>query len=539
MKHFAFIALGLLFAVNPEGLQAQNSNLLKKGNLNGSFENYSQYYLKDTVIKASVPQGNFGTNSFFKLDYNYDRFTAGIQFETYLPPVQGYFPEQQVAFTTGSKLVNKYFKYSGDQFSVQIGDFYEQYGSGMILRAYENRQIGINNAIQGAKVEVAPASFAKLKFLYGNARELFEYSDAILRGADAEIDINKLFKFSEEKYSLSIGASYVGKYQEYTGPDDFPTTVNSHSLRFDLSGSAFTLDGEYMEKGIDPNYFNFFDRKNKGRGALINAGYSKGNFGSTVSLRSYFNIFYANNRDQQSPNLSPVNFLPALTKQHDNLTSNIYVYGAQVGGETGFQTDIYYTFPSGTALGGKYGTKLAFNYSEYSNLDGTGKLFSVDPTDGKFYSDANFEIKKKWSKKLETGLFLQHMFFNDTVSTAVKDDVYATIVAANVLYKWAPKKSIRVKVEHLYAKTDFKNWVSGLVEFSFSSPYQFFVSDLYNYGDSKIHYYNMGFSLTKKASRFALSYGRQRAGLFCAGGICRILPAATGFTASLTTSFAN
>lgn len=519
-------------------ISAQSNSLLKKGNFNGSFENYSQYYQKDTVIKALVPQGNFGTNSFLKLDYNYDRFTVGVQFETYLPAVQGFFPEQLVSRVKGSKMVNKYFKYSGDKFSIQVGDFYEQFGSGLVFRAYENRQIGINNALQGAKVEVSPAEFVKLKFIYGNARELFDYSESINRGADAELSINKLFKLSEEKLTFSVGGSWLGKYQEYTGPNDFPTTVNTRAFRFELSGSAISLDGELIEKSSDPNFFNFYS-KEKGNAALFNAGYSKGNFGTTLSLRSYYNLFYCNDRDQQNANLSPVNFIPALTKQHDNLTSNIYVYGAQIGGESGYQADVYYTFPSGTKLGGKYGTKLAFNYSMFSDLTAGKKLFSMNLDNGKYFSDFNFEIKKKWSKKLETSLFLQRLFVNDTINAAIKDDVTASIVAMNILYKWASKKSIRVKVEHLSATTDFKNWVSGLTEFSFSSPYQFFVSDLFNYGDSKVHYYNLGCSVTKKGSRFALSYGRQRAGLFCAGGICRILPAATGFTASLTTSFAN
>ncbi|HML86108.1 MAG TPA: DUF6029 family protein [Bacteroidales bacterium] len=34
-----------------------------------------------------------------------------------------------------------------------------------------------------------------------------------------------------------------------------------------------------------------------------------------------------------------------------------------------------------------------------------------------------------------------------------------------------------------------------------------------------------------------MSYGRQREGLLCVGGVCRQVPAATGFTLTLTTSF--
>ena len=85
-----------------------------------------------------------------------------------------------------------------------------------------------------------------------------------------------------------------------------------------------------------------------------------------------------------------INYLPALTKQHDYLLSNINVYEAQPyvsfqdpklmkAGEIGFQVDLYYTFKKNTTLGGKYGTKLSFNTSIWNNLSGD---FS--------YSDQNY-----------------------------------------------------------------------------------------------------------------------------------------------------
>ena len=109
----------------------------------------------------------------------------------------------------------------------------------------------------------------------------------------------------------------------------------------------------------------------------------------------------------------------------------------------------------------------------------------------------------------------------------------------SALYKYAPKKSIKVKLEHLWAKEDLGNWASAITEFSFDSPFSFYLSNLYNYGVTGNHYYNVGASVNKNATRFALAFGKQRAGLFCVGGVCRFVPAAYGFTATLTTSFGN
>jgi hypothetical protein len=539
-KKISLIYLFLLI-FSTKGSIAQDNGFPSKGNLSGSFENYSQYYLKDTSIKASLPPGKFGLNSFLKLDYNYGKFSAGVQFESYLPPVLGYFPDN-ISFS-GSKLINKYFKYSIDRLTIQVGDFYEQFGSGLIFRAYENRQIGINNAVQGARIEVEPFKFLKFKAMYGNARKIFDYSDAIVKGVDAHVSVNELMCLNNSKIQLDLGGSFVNKFEEYSGGlgDDIPKNIDAFAGRFDISGGAFSLDAEYVSKSADPSYLAGYSKKGedaKGKGFLLNAGINVGNFGSMLSYRSIKNMIFMNERVTENPNIAPLNFIPALTKQHDNLTSNIYVYGAQFLGETGFQADLYYNFKPGSNLGGKYGLKVAANVSYYAGLNKKRDLFIMN-TDDKFFSDINLEIKKKWNKKLETTVFFQNLFINDTISAAIKDDVHATIVSLGALYKWAPKKSIRIKLEHLFATEDFKSWVSGLTEFSFSSPYQFFISDLYNYGDTKVHYYNFGASYTKSGTRFALSYGRQREGLFCAGGICRILPAANGFTASLTSSFGN
>jgi len=102
---------------------------------------------------------------------------------------------------------------------------------------------------------------------------------------------------------------------------------------------------------------------------------------------------------------------------------------------------------------------------------------------------------------------LQKIFYNATVIQAVSEGkVNAYVTAVGALYKFAPKKSIRFKAEHLQTENDKGSWASALTEFSFSSPYAFFISDLFNYGSTKNHYYNFGASVTRKSTRFSLSF---------------------------------
>jgi hypothetical protein len=530
---FAFI----LIALNMIGhlANAQTLNNLINGHFNGSFENYSQYYLNDDKIGTFVPQDKFASNSFLKLDYNYGKFSTGIQFESYLPPLIGYFP---IPVTNQNKIINKYFKYTDTKFSIQVGDFYEQFGSGLIFRSFENRQIGINNALEGFNAYITPTDFLKMKVIYGRTRKIMEYTNTVTRGLDAEIDLNKLFKAKTDQLNVLIGGSYIGKYQEYTGANDnFPATVNAYAGRMDLTSNNFSLNAEYVSKGVDPNLLNNLSFE-KGKALLLTSSYTKNNFGLTATYRGISNMNFISERDVEFSSLAPVNYLPALTKQHDYLTSNIYVYSAQGKGESGFQTDLYYNFKSGTKLGGKYGTKVSVNISKFGSLKDSNQIIGFGTN--KYYRDANIEIKKKFSKKYEMTLGLQKIFYNASVIQAVShDDVNAMVIALGGVYKFGKKKSIRYKLEHLSTKTDQGNWASGLTEISFSSPYAFYASDLYNYGETGVHYYNFGASVTQNATRFSLGFGKQRAGLFCVGGVCRFVPASYGFTATLTTSFAN
>ena len=106
-----------------------------------------------------------------------------------------------------------------------------------------------------------------------------------------------------------------------------------------------------------------------------------------------------------------------------------------------------------------------------------------------------------------------------------------------MLYKWHGKYSLRLEAQHLWTKQDDQNWFAALLEFGVAPSWNLFVSDVYNYGNTDIHYYNGGLSYSRSRTRIALNYGRTRAGYQCAGGVCREMPAYTGLNLTLTSSF--
>jgi hypothetical protein len=103
------------------------------------------------------------------------------------------------------------------------------------------------------------------------------------------------------------------------------------------------------------------------------------------------------------------------------------------------------------------------------------------------------------------------------------------------------EKTIRVELQNLTTRQDKQDWAQALVEYTFNTHWFAAVQDQYNYGNTisteRYHYYNATVGYIKGASRITLGYGKQRAGIFCVGGICRQVPASNGITLSVTTSF--
>ena len=254
-----------------------------------------------------------------------------------------------------------------------------------------------------------------------------------------------------------------------------------------------------------------------------------------------------------------INYLPGLTKQHDYLLTNIYVYQAQAQsalspipkfGEIGGQLDFLYKIKKKSLLGGKYGTKIALNASYWFGLKGNVDFsnpsrFTFDVSafefGEKYFSDFSLEIRKKWSKKWESIFYFVNQFYNKRFIEETIGYVNAHIIVGEGTYRLGKVKSVRFEGQHLWTKDDRNNWAGGTIEYHASSRLNFYFNDIYNYGnseaDQKIHYYNFGGNYTYKSYRFKINYGRQRGGLICIGGVCRNVPESNGLSANISISF--
>ena len=550
--------------------------LFSQANISGNIESTFQYLNNDSLIGATQPDQKGLINSYMNVFYTQGKFKAGLRVESYLPRIQGY-PNR----FDGTGIGMRYVAYANDLLDVTLGTFYEQFGSGLALRAYEDRALGYDNLLDGMRLIVRPKKGVILKGVYGYQRLSFQqgklmYGDGIVRGVDGEINLNEAVKKLENfPLTMVLGTSFVSKFQADDDPSlILPKNVGAYGARAKFRYKNITLDGEYIIKEQDPSNDNS-KIYNYGHASVINLSYTKKGLGILLSGKSVDNMSYRSDRTKDLQDVL-INYLPSLNKTHTyNLVSTLYPYATQLLGEVAFQGDVLYTFKKGTKIGGKYGTSVNFNVSTtyqpikhtstINSLDSTGVAYITRPfdkSDSLYWRDINVNVTKKINKNLSFIFSYFNILINNDVAKISNDAVgiiSSHIGVIEAAYKINKTHSIRTELQGMFLEKekgnyngscldeekgfikDKGNWATLLVEYSISPSYFFSFMDQYNYGNpiesKRIHYPIITCGYIKDATRFTVSYGRQRAGLFCVGGVCRFVPANNGLTFSFTQSF--
>ena len=238
--------------------------------------------------------------------------------------------------------------WTGDGVGVTIGNFYDQFGSGMIFRAYEERQLGIDNSMDGIRLTYEPKNGIYLKGMIGKQRFSFQdkliNGNGIIRAFDGELNLNELLDSSNSwKLKATLGGSFVSKFNTDNNTTLFnmPKNVGATCLRMNLRYHKIRFSGEYVHKINDPypdqnENFNYIYKN--GEGILLNLGYSTKGFAIDFSAKHMDNMLWRSTNVNVGPTDLLIGYLPALTKQHTyNLAATLYPYATNFYGEIAYQ----------------------------------------------------------------------------------------------------------------------------------------------------------------------------------------------------------
>ncbi len=547
--------------------QGKFEEVLGRGTLSGNIQIDAQMYFKDSLIGAPEVPEKFRSNSFAYLQYTNGKFSLGARFEGYFKPMLGY-----DARLDGWGVPYYFARFSGDIIDVTAGSFYEQFGSGMILRSYQDWNLGIDNAISGVRAIIRPYKGITIKGLVGTQRHFWEHV-GLIRGVDLDLAFNDFIKPMEDwETRITLGGSFVSKYQDEQTitvlhqEDDgmhqykvgLPKNVGSAAARLNLESHGFTFGGEYVYKANDPSGENGYIFRN-GQALLLNAGYSMRGFGILLQAKSVDNMGYRADRTEKG-NFGLINYMPALTRQHAYSLASLYPYACQSLGEVAFQADVQYKFKRGTVLGGKYGTDLKLNASvafapERTDITSSTGSSTPDPgtygyktrmfhmnADEVYFIDANLEIAHKFNKHFKmTLMYMFERYNQEVVEGHGEPKAFIHTVVGDFTYMFLKKHALRLELQYLHTKQIDQDWLMGTLEYTFAPTWFVSVSDQWNVGNNdrnlRLHYYYVSAGYIHDATRISLSYGKIRQGIMCAGGVCREMPASNGVMLTISSSF--
>ena len=282
-----------------------------KMRLSGSVQSDWLVAENDEAIGANKDdyRGTLLGNTYINLNFDSKYVTAGVRFETMEKPLPGYenLSDTKPFYGTGLP----YFQVTASNhkwIEATAGTFYEQFGSGFVLRAYEERTIGIDNSILGGRVVLTPYKGIRLKMLGGIQRYHFSWNDDNpVFGADLELELSQWSKALTEKgHVLTFGVSGVTRYDDeternfrtfYFNPNESQPILNSQTITLNLPNKVSAMDfrlqwqhsgynilAEYAMKSQDPSADNSFIYR-YGSALMLSASYSKRGFSTIIQAK--------------------------------------------------------------------------------------------------------------------------------------------------------------------------------------------------------------------------------------------------------------
>ncbi|MCR5131799.1 MAG: DUF6029 family protein [Prevotella sp.] len=499
------------------------------------------------------------TNTYADVKVMSQHLEAGARFEFLEHPLPGFENDFK-----GWGVPHFYVKGQTEKADLTLGTFYEQFGSGFILRTYEERSLGIDNSLLGARIGLRPVKGVSMKVLSGLQRRYWSFSKkSLVSGGDVELSVDQWVPSMQEHGTyLTLGASFVNKHEKadediFATPVyklNLPENVNAWDVRANLSSGGFNVLAEYAQKTQDPSYDNGYIYR-KGYVAMLSTSYSQRGLSVLLQAKRSDNMSFRSRRSMNGTSTF-INHLPAFTMDHTYALAALYPYATHPEGEWAYQAELGYNFKKNTLLGGKYGTGVKVNFSHVHAIQQTPHPIEIQPNeyflgagskgygssfwkwgDQTYYQDLNIQIDKRVTKDFKLNLMYMNQRYNKTIVEGEGGMIHSDIFVAEGKYKINRKLTLRGELQYLTTKQDEGDWAFALLELSMLPHWMFTISDEWNCGETDLHYYQGLVTYNLGSHRIQAGYGRTRAGYNCSGGVCRYVPAQKGFTISYNYNF--
>ncbi len=532
-----------------------------QGTFSGDLMMNVNFFMRDTNIKAS---GNplydnylSGNEGWLSLRYNIKGFTFFVRADAFDNSNLKNPTSATSDYGIGAWSVTKDMK----DLSITVGTIYDQIGSGILFRAYEDRGLLIDNALIGIELKYKLASNIQVKGFTGQQKNNIGVNNVryapIIKGLNLEGD------FNIGKVHLLPGVGVINRTLDNNSYQTLASTVrtqylaDSTSPRFTpvhnmYAGTVYnTLTYKNFSWYVEGSYKSTeaINETDTGGSTKIfekpgNVEYTSLNFGvkgialSLAGKRTEDFIMRTSTNETLLNGM--LNWQPVVAVLRPERLMSRYTPASQDQSEQAFSANLLLS-PNDV-------TSFTLSYTNINTLKNE-KLYREGFVEGVYQG------LKSWIFQVGA----QYMEYNTLrYQIAARADsspiVYALTPFAEVTYKLNEKKSIRAEVQYMNTLQDYGSWVFALLEYDVAPRWSISVSDMYNTAINKNkdnpnandagfatkkadHYYSAYVAYTRGANRFSLAYVKQVDGINCAGGVCRYEPAFSGLKLAITSSF--
>lgn len=506
-----------------------------QGRLSGDIMANVNFFERDPEINAANNPlyDNYlsGGEGWLSLRYYYKGFTATLRADAFHNS-NAYNPTQALnGFGIGAWSISKEYH----DLTVTGGYIYDQIGSGILFRTYEDRGLLIDNALVGLRLKYQLTDNILLKAFTGQQKFLFDRYKPVIKAFNAEGS----FSLGEKAFIVpGIGA--LNRTLDQTSMDIVVSSINSQDTatrfvpRYNMY--AFTAYNNltwgdvnwYIEGCLKTHETILKDdilQDKAGNVLFTTLGYARKGF--AINLTGKRTEDFAM---RTSPNeiliRGMMNWQPIIARLRPQRLMARYTPASQNLSEIGAGADIL--------ISPNENLDLNLNYTHINTLE-----------DVELYREAYAQVDYNGWEDVKVHGGIQYMRYNQELYQIKPGVPIITALTPffEVTYKFTSTKSIRFEGEAQFTEQDFGSWVFALLEYNIAPKWSFALSDMYNYAPGpnaatgSQHYYQAFVAHTKGPHRFTAAYVKQVEGINCTGGVCRYEPAFSGIRFGINSSF--
>jgi hypothetical protein len=433
--------------------------------------------------------------------YRYTDFLFAMKLEHFQNPT----PDQSY-----THLAQRSLTFKKDGLKLKVGNFYQIFGRGLLLRSYE-----IPGAIREDFSSRSRYGFYRDIDGFWASYETSWIELTVLRGKPLRESLPPIVPNDEHRTNLIEGVqtnlyisdiTVTGIYLRNNRGDEFEEYA-SFGLAANLPLNI-QFYGEYARQLEGQS--DFFDLSdNSAHGLYLSMNMVFGSAGFSAEVKDYNKLSLEFNDP------------PPLVKEHEYLLLNRSTHSSEPGNETGWQTEFFYTFKGGHSIIANMSESI--NDSPFKRFISNEKFVEVglqlfDKMIVKGYADLGREDLRIQKDRYTYGVYFENEWFN----------------------KWGTTIDIEYQ-NYLRGVTSYTTIENYAAQFSLSYAPDLTVSVLYeNTTDpGEILKDWMGYSLSYQYSQhhlISMFYGKRRGGNFCIGGICYEVLPFDGFELRFTSS---